>query len=51
MLLNGQDHGVLARLEGVVFDTLDDVDESDPRGEGVAVVDDRLPVCTVPAVH
>ena len=37
--------------EGVFVDGLDDVFEKDFGGEGVSVMNDRLSVLTVPAVH
>lgn len=40
-----------AYFEGVVLDGLDDVPEEHSGCEGVAVVDDRLAVGTVPAVQ
>lgn len=38
-------------FEGVVFDSLDDVSEEHFGCEGIAVINDRLPVSTVPTVQ
>ena len=51
VLFNGQNDGVVGGGKGVLLDTLYDLDKPYFRGEGVAVVDDGLAVCSVPTVH
>lgn len=41
----------LGRDEGVLFDGHENVTELDLGGERVAMIDDRHPIRTVPAVH
>lgn len=51
MVLDREDHRVIGRLERVLFYVLDDVEEADLGGQRVAVVDERHPVRSVPAVQ
>lgn len=44
-------HHSCGYLKGVVFNGLDDVLKEDLGGQGVAMVDDRLPICAVPDVQ
>ena len=47
MLLDGQYHWEFCRHKGVVFDATNNVHETNPGGEGVAVVDNGLSVCPI----
>lgn len=51
VILDGQDHGVFRGGKGVLLDGLDDIQESNLARDGVAVVDERHPVRTVPTVQ
>ena len=51
MVLDGENDGVVTGHEGVIFDGLDDVQEPDLAGDGVAVEDEGHPLWPVPAVQ
>ena len=51
MVLNREDHRVLGRGEGVLFDGFNDIQEADFACDCVAVVDERHPFRSVPAVQ
>ncbi len=50
MVLDGEDDGVLGGDEGVLLDALHHVPELDLGGHRVPVVDEGIPVLSVPAV-
>ena len=51
MLLYRENDRELGSDKGMVTNALDDVKESNLGGEGVAMVDDRVVVRTIPAIH
>ena len=51
VVLNGEDDGIVGALEGVFLTGLDNVFEHYLGCQSVAVVNDRLPVSSVPAVN
>lgn len=51
MVLQGQDNGKGRVDEGAFIDDLNDIFEADLGGEGVTMVNDWIPVISVPAVQ
>ena len=51
MVLNGQNHRVGGVHEGALLDGDENLSEADLAGESVAVVDDGLPLTSIPAVN